>query len=88
MPSVLGFMFGHNELCSFLATRSSPVKYHPIPVNMILDLRLGCITLDGHVVVREVFTAVTMKNAVYWELKPQFVLHRRHVTSPLHSPAS
>jgi hypothetical protein len=25
----------------------------------------------------EVFTAVTTKNAVFWDIKPQFVLHRR-----------
>jgi hypothetical protein len=35
----------------------------------------------------EVFTAVTMKNAVFWDIKNQFVLHRRHITSPLQSPA-
>jgi hypothetical protein len=29
-----------------------------------------------------------MKNAVFWDIKTQFVLHRRHITSPLHSPAS
>jgi hypothetical protein len=26
----------------------------------------------------EVFTAVTMKNVVFWDIKTQFVLHRRH----------
>jgi hypothetical protein len=26
--------------------------------------------------------AVTMKSAVFWDIKPQFVLHRRHITSP------
>jgi hypothetical protein len=31
----------------------------------------------------EVFTAVTMKNAVFWDIKTQFVLHRRDITSPL-----
>jgi hypothetical protein len=36
----------------------------------------------------EVFTAVTMKNVVFWDIKTQFVLHRRHITSPLQSPAS
>jgi hypothetical protein len=36
----------------------------------------------------EVFTAVTMKNVVFWDIKPQFVLHRRHITSPLQRPAS
>jgi hypothetical protein len=29
-----------------------------------------------------------MKNVVFWGIKPQFVLHRRHITSPLQSPAS
>jgi hypothetical protein len=27
-----------------------------------------------------------MKNAVFWDIKIQFVLHRRHITSPLQSP--
>jgi hypothetical protein len=31
---------------------------------------------------------VTIKNAVFWDIKTQFVLHRRHITSPLQSPAS
>jgi Ca2+-binding EF-hand superfamily protein len=35
----------------------------------------------------EVFTAATMKN-VFWDIKTQFVPHRRHITSPLQSPAS
>jgi hypothetical protein len=29
----------------------------------------------------EVFTAVTMKNVVCWDIKPQFVLHRRHISA-------
>jgi hypothetical protein len=36
----------------------------------------------------EAFMAVTMKKAVFLDIKPQFVLHRRHITSPLQSPAS
>jgi hypothetical protein len=36
----------------------------------------------------EVFTAVTMKNYVFWDIRTQFVLHRRHITSPLQSSAS
>jgi hypothetical protein len=36
----------------------------------------------------EAFTAVTMKNVVFWDIKKQFVLHRRHITSPLQSPAN
>jgi hypothetical protein len=29
----------------------------------------------------EAFTAVTMKNAVFWDIKTQFILHRRHYFS-------
>jgi hypothetical protein len=35
----------------------------------------------------EGFTAVTVKNVVLWDMKTQFVPHRRHITSPLQSPA-
>jgi hypothetical protein len=28
-----------------------------------------------------------MKNGVFWDIKIQFVLHRRHIMSPLQSPA-
>jgi hypothetical protein len=28
-----------------------------------------------------------MKNAVFLDIKPQFIPHRRHITSPLQSPA-
>jgi hypothetical protein len=31
---------------------------------------------------------VTMKNVLFWDIKTQFVLHSRHITSPLQSPAS
>jgi hypothetical protein len=27
-----------------------------------------------------------MKNAVFWDIKTQFVPHRRHITPPLQSP--
>jgi hypothetical protein len=33
----------------------------------------------------EVFTAVTMKNAVFWDIKTQFVPHRRHYFSATES---
>jgi hypothetical protein len=29
----------------------------------------------------------TKKNAVFWDIKPQFVPHRRHIMSPLQSTA-
>jgi hypothetical protein len=35
----------------------------------------------------EVFTAVTMKNIVFWDIKTQFLPHRRHITSPLQRTA-
>jgi hypothetical protein len=28
-----------------------------------------------------------MKNAVFWDIRTQFVVRRRHITSPLQSPA-
>jgi hypothetical protein len=34
----------------------------------------------------EVFTVVTMKNVVFWDIETQFLLHRRHIMSPLQSP--
>jgi hypothetical protein len=36
----------------------------------------------------KVYTAVSMKNVVFWDIKTLFVLQRRHITSPLQSPAS
>jgi hypothetical protein len=36
----------------------------------------------------EIFTAVTVRSAVFWNMKTDFVPHRRHITSPLQSPAS
>jgi hypothetical protein len=35
----------------------------------------------------EVFTAVAKTNAVFWDIKTQFVPHRRHNMSPLQSSA-
>jgi hypothetical protein len=31
---------------------------------------------------------MTVKNVVFWDIKTQFVLHRRHITSPLQRLAS
>jgi hypothetical protein len=36
---------------------------------------------------RLAFTAVNMKNVVSPDIKTQLVPHRKHITSPLHSPA-
>jgi hypothetical protein len=35
----------------------------------------------------EIFTAVTMKNVVFWDIKTQFIPHKRHITSPLQRSA-
>jgi hypothetical protein len=35
----------------------------------------------------EVTTAVTMKNAVFWDIRTQFVPQRRHILFPLQSSA-
>jgi hypothetical protein len=44
--------------------------------------------LGSNYVIFEVFMVVTMKNVAFWDIKTQFVLHRRHITSLLQSPAS
>jgi hypothetical protein len=42
--------------------------------------RYGTTKPKLHAPVRfEVFTAVTMKNVAFWDIKTQFVLHRRHI---------
>jgi hypothetical protein len=42
--------------------------------------------MNGENIVRfEVSTAVTMKNVVFWDIKTQFVPHRRYINSPLES---
>jgi hypothetical protein len=35
----------------------------------------------------EVLMVVAMKNAVFWDIKPQFIPHRKRFTFPLQSPA-
>jgi hypothetical protein len=50
-------------------------------------LGLGLITNYLIVVRFEVFTAVTMKKVIFWDIKTQFVPHGRHITSPLQSSA-
>jgi hypothetical protein len=53
-----------------------------------IRVRLNGHYLLMHCVRFEVLTAVNVKNVVFWDIKTQFVLHRRHITSPLQSPAS
>jgi hypothetical protein len=39
--------------------------------------------MSSHSEHSDVFTAVAMKNAVFWDIKTQFELQRRHITYPL-----
>jgi hypothetical protein len=64
------------RLSRFLLSRQSLIG--PVPV---------CRTAL-YFVRSEVLRAVTMKNVVFWDIKSQFIHHRRHITSPLQSPAS
>jgi hypothetical protein len=48
-----------------------------------LESSAVCSKYPQSVLRSEVFTAVTMKNAVFWNIRTQFVLHRRRITSPL-----
>jgi hypothetical protein len=68
-------------VCFVLQRAPSPARLSEwcfvIPVNKILV----------YYIVFEVNTAVTMKNAVFWDIKTQFVPHRRHIRSLLQSTA-
>jgi hypothetical protein len=46
----------------------------------LLENDIGVVSFQGS-------TAVTVKIVVFCNIEPQFVLHRRHITSPLHNPA-
>jgi hypothetical protein len=82
LASVLLFVF-----CFFLIAPREATPCLPNRRNWISYFALAD-SMTVHTCVRfEVFTAVTMKNVVFWDIKTQFVLHRRHITSPLHSPA-
>jgi hypothetical protein len=63
--------------------------YRDVMISVSAGRWLVYISNNGKDYVRfEDITAVTMKNAVFWDIKTQFVPHRRHITSPLQSPAS
>jgi hypothetical protein len=68
------------EFLKYFLTRKT---YENPPIH-----RLSNVDLNSHYVTFEVFTAVTMKNAAFWDIETQFVLHRKHIISPLQSPAS
>jgi hypothetical protein len=53
-----------------------------------LETRSSDTRIYGTFVRCEVLTAVSMKNAVFWDIQTQFITHRRHITSALQSLAS
>jgi hypothetical protein len=57
------------------------ISFYPITVTAVKNT-----DYDSHLGF-EIFTAETIKNVVFWDVKSQFVPHRRHITSPLQSPA-
>jgi hypothetical protein len=76
-------------LCLYLVClqRNNIVLYYS-PINLVyFDVRFSRSLAKSNITdVRfRGFTEVTMKNAVFWDIKTQFVLHRRHITSPLQS---
>jgi hypothetical protein len=90
----LSFVFGSCKMDHGSAEdRASHARKPLIPGKRISELRksikVNVVVLIHEKHVRcEVFTAVTMKTVVFWNIKTHFVLHRRHITSPLQSPAS
>jgi hypothetical protein len=58
---------------SYLTGDTLRLRYRDEPVNAMKVLN--------------VFTAVTMKNVVFWDIKTQFVLHRKHINSSLQRSA-
>jgi hypothetical protein len=77
---IWGFHGGDSEECRLLG--------YKIPVCTSQEtLRLRHRAQPVNDVGFEVFTAVTMKNAVFWDIKSQFVPHRKHITSPIQSRA-
>jgi hypothetical protein len=79
--NIWGFHSGDYEECRLLGYK-----------NQVLTTQekhyISATKHTGYCYVRfEGFTAVTMKNVVFWDIKTQFVLHWRHITSPVQSPA-
>jgi hypothetical protein len=62
------------------------VKYIPIHCE---DPTFQFLMVNKHIYIRfEVFKEVIMKSAVFWGIEARFMRHRRHITTPLQSPAT
>jgi hypothetical protein len=65
-------LIGRLPLCPKIATKSS--NYCSVAGVVV------CMLISKNVIF-EVLTAVTMENVVFWHIKTQFVLHRRHISA-------
>jgi hypothetical protein len=69
---------------SFIAY-SSTLKMEAITLRRnVCILGLHNVVSKNIFVKSEVFIAVTVKNVAFWDIRTQFVPHRKHITSPLH----
>jgi hypothetical protein len=59
-------------------TQFHPKSRVPKLDNLILIFQYHIINIEF-----QVFTAVTMKNSVLWDIKTRFVPRRKNITSPL-----
>jgi hypothetical protein len=80
ITAVSQFCF-YGNVCSYTFLRMCVYIHHKVTTKDRTNSQ-------GNNVRFEVFTAVTMNNVVFGDTKTQFVLHRRHITSPIQSPAS
>jgi hypothetical protein len=71
-----------NHLVNYMSRRNRYI-FHIYIIYVVIHLN----KFHVHNIRFDVFTAVTMKSAIFWDINPQFIPHARHITSPLHSPA-
>jgi hypothetical protein len=78
---ICGFHGGDYEECRLLGYKN--------PVHTSQETHYVSATEPSQLMLCKIcgFHGVTMKNAVIWDIKTLFVLHRRPITSPLQSPA-
>jgi hypothetical protein len=73
----------------FTSTRCSQKLRRPLTFAGVILSRCSGVNVDGvGLVIALIGNLQFLKNVVVWDKKKQFVLHRKHITSPLQSPAS
>jgi hypothetical protein len=83
--AILMLTFPQNIYCHFMfqtITHSTSTKYSD---STDFRYRLDCNTFPLRL---QIFTAVAMKNAAFWDVGTQFIPHKKHIRSPLQSPTS